>query len=72
MLYLFVVKNQQNWDELLPYVMMVYRSSAHASTGFTPYKILFGREIVLPVDVVLGVGETEDFDSVNEYVVKVA
>lgn len=31
-----------NWDVLLPYVMMVYHSSVHASTGFNPFKVLFG------------------------------
>lgn len=72
MLSLFVDSNQQNWDTLLPYVMMAYRSSTHATTGFSPYKVLFGREIVLPVDVVLGVGETERYDSTNDYVEKVA
>ena len=32
----FVEENQSNWDTLLPYVMMAYRSSVHASTGFHP------------------------------------
>lgn len=40
---LFVNENQTNWDGLLPYVMMVYRSSVRASTWFTPYKILTGN-----------------------------
>lgn len=53
----FVEDNQSNWDILLPYVMMAYRSSVHASTGFTPYKVVFGCEIVLPVDVMLNLGE---------------
>lgn len=56
MLSLFVESNQQNW-------YMAYRSNTHATTGFSPCKVLFGRETVLPVDVVLGVGETECFDS---------
>lgn len=55
MLSLFVDENQMNWDRLLPYVMMAYRSSVQASTGFTPYKVLFGQEMVLPVDIMLGV-----------------
>lgn len=53
MLSLFVEENQANWDALLPYVMLAYRSSVHSSTGFTPYKVVFGQEIVLPVDVML-------------------
>lgn len=72
MLSLFVDSNQLNWDSLLPYVMMAYRSSVHASTGFTPYKVLFGQEIVLPVDVVLGVAPKDKFTSVSDYVTKTA
>ncbi len=72
MLSLFVDKNQKNWDLLLPYVMMAYRSSVHATTGFTPYKVVFEREMVLPVDVMLNVNLEEDFDSPNEYVQRMA
>lgn len=68
MLSLFVEENQSNWDTLLPYVMMAYRSSVHASTGYTPYKVLFGREMVLPVDIMLDVGAGEAFSSVSAYV----
>uniref|UniRef100_A0A8C6M8I5 Integrase catalytic domain-containing protein n=1 Tax=Nothobranchius furzeri TaxID=105023 RepID=A0A8C6M8I5_NOTFU len=68
MLTFFVEDNQLNWDALLPYVMLAYRSSVHASTSVTPYKVLFGREIVLPVDVMLGLDQGELFASVDEYV----
>lgn len=60
MLSLFVDDNQTNWDRLLPYVMMAYRSSVQASTGFTLCKVLFGQEMVLP--------NMPKFQSVNEYV----
>ncbi|KAG1930770.1 thy-1 membrane glycoprotein [Pimephales promelas] len=72
MLSLFVDENQMNWDRLLPYVMMAYRSSVQASTGFTPYKVLFGQEMVLPVDIMLGVDNMQKFQSVNEYVTGIA
>lgn len=72
MLSLFVEANQSNWDVLLPYVMMAYRSSVHASTGFSPYKVLFGREMVLPVDIMLDVTVAESFSSVSEYVAHLA
>uniref|UniRef100_A0A3B4WPR7 Integrase catalytic domain-containing protein n=1 Tax=Seriola lalandi dorsalis TaxID=1841481 RepID=A0A3B4WPR7_SERLL len=68
MLSLFVEDNQLNWDTLLPYVMLAYRSSVHANTAFTPYKVLFGREIVLPIDIMLNLGSKEQFSSANDYV----
>lgn len=68
MLSFFVEDNQLNWDILMPYVMLAYCSSVHASTLFTPYRVVFGQEIVLPVDVMLGVGPQETFTSVDNYV----
>lgn len=48
----FVEDNQLNWDAFLPYVML----DVHASTSFTLYIVLFGQEIVLPVDIMLNIG----------------
>ena len=32
-------------------MMMAYRSSVHESTGFSPYRLMFGEECTLPLDV---------------------
>ena len=44
-------ENWDNWDDLLPAVMMAYCSSVHESTGFSPYRLMFGEECTLPMDV---------------------
>ena len=63
----FVNANQSDWDALLPYVMMAYRSSMQSSTKHTPYEALLGRQIVLPVDVLMDQCE-EGYSNVHEYV----
>ena len=35
----------------MPAVMMAYRSSVHESTGFSLYRLMFGEECTLPMDV---------------------
>jgi hypothetical protein len=35
-------------------VMSAYRATEHESTGFTPCKLFLGREVTLPIDLVLG------------------
>ena len=60
MLTAFVDKTQKNWDLNLPLLMMAYRSSVHESTGVSPCSMMFGREITLPVDLVLGIPEEEN------------
>ena len=53
MLAMFAGENRDDWDDLLPAVMMAYRSSVHESTGFSPYRLMFGEECTLPMDVCL-------------------
>jgi hypothetical protein len=49
-----VSQDQRNWHALLPTVMSAYRATEHESTGFTPCKLFLGREVNLPIDLVLG------------------
>lgn len=37
-----------------PLLMLAYRSSIHESTGVSPCAMMFGREINLPIDLVMG------------------
>ena len=43
-----------NWDSYLPLLMFAYRTSVQESTGCTPYQLVFGREVRLPIDVMFG------------------
>jgi transposase InsO family protein len=53
-------QNKQSWDEYLPQVMMAYRSAMHSTTHYSPNKMLFGREIMLPLEVMVGHPEQEN------------
>ena len=46
MLAMFAGENKEDWDDLLPAVMMAYRSSVHESTGFSPYRLML-REVCI-------------------------
>jgi hypothetical protein len=39
---------QSRWTEHLPWLMLGYRCSKHASTGFSPYELLFGVAPIIP------------------------
>ena len=51
MLTAYVNENRSNWDDHLPFIMMAYRATMHASTGLTPNMMMFGMENILPVDL---------------------
>ena len=38
----------ENWDEYLPAVIYAYNTSVNASTGFTPFELVFGRKPTFP------------------------
>jgi hypothetical protein len=54
MLSSFVGTRQKDWDKYIHLIMMAYRSSVHERTGISPCRMMFGHEINLPVDLVLG------------------
>lgn len=37
-------KDTKSWDKWIPYVLLAYRTKVHASTGLTPYELIFGRQ----------------------------
>ena len=46
-----VDENQRNWDDLLPFVLMAYRSVEQETTGFSPNYLMLGREVSTPLDL---------------------
>ena len=41
----------KNWHEMLPFSLHGYHTSACTSTGATPFSLVYGMEVVLPIEV---------------------
>ena len=39
----------KDWDIYLPMLLFAYRNSVHASTGFSPFQLMFGRNAKSPI-----------------------
>ena len=46
-----VQKGAYDWEPLLPAVLQADRFTPTESTGFTPSRLVFGREMRLPIDI---------------------
>ena len=40
-----------NWDTLIPGVLLAYHASEHASTKISPFEVMYGRKARLPIDL---------------------
>ena len=65
------VEEGKDWDTLLPYLLFAFREVPQASTGFTPFELLYGREVRGPLDVLRETWEasTKSDESVVSYVI---
>jgi transposase InsO family protein len=49
-----VASHQRDWDERLTLFLLAYRASTDDTTGLTPARLVFGRELRLPCDLLFG------------------
>ena len=54
MLRMAAVVDETNWDLRIPCLMLAYRTSIHEATKHTPFSLMSGREVQLPIDVMYG------------------
>ena len=52
-----VKSRSYDWESLLAPVLQSYRSTVSEATGFTPFRLAFGREMLLPIDLGLPLPE---------------
>ena len=45
-------KGKTEWNQLLAPLLFAYRDSVHEATGFTPFQLLFRREVKSPLKLV--------------------
>lgn len=51
MLTKFIQTKKSAWEDYLDTCVYAYNTAVHESSRFTPYKLMFGRKAVLPIDL---------------------
>ncbi|KAL3879165.1 hypothetical protein ACJMK2_031474 [Sinanodonta woodiana] len=72
MLRKFCTNNNNEWDEMLPFLLFAYREVPHEETGFAPFEMLYGWPVRGPMQILQGLfmGEEDVRKSTVEHVVK--
>ena len=55
-----VGSHPSNWEHNIRKVCLAYKSSVHSSTGYSPFFLMFGQQVKLPVDLMYGTGEVAE------------
>ena len=61
-------KTYREWDENQPLLTLAYRSTVHEVLGFTPNFVMAGREVFLPLNIMMGTYQDADKTKVPEYI----
>ena len=62
-----VDREELQWDRYLKSAVLAYNTKIHSSTGYTPYRVTFGRECRLPLDLLIPLPGPEPVD-MHDYV----
>ena len=55
---------KKSWDKMLPYVLFAYREVPQATIGFSPFELLYGREVWGgPLDVLKEHRQLQNFET---------
>lgn len=46
---------KKRWNEKVNKMLFAYNATRHDSTGYSPHFLMFGREPILPIDIILGI-----------------
>lgn len=66
MLRKFVADTGRDWDKWLPFVLFAYREVPQASTGFSPFELLYGWQVQGPLDLLKKGWEEEPASKMEE------
>jgi len=62
----YVNSEQDDWDEKLPFVLFAYRSSVNRTTGFSPFRLVYGHEARGPTEASIKASATSTTGSPDE------
>jgi hypothetical protein len=70
-----ILPKYNQWDRMLPVVLLAYRGFVHETTSYSPHEMVFGRDMRLPLEISFSTGASSDlytdFEEEDQYSVYV-
>ena len=68
-----LLQERRQWDKMLPMVLFAYREVPQEATGFSPFELMYNRDIQGPLDVLKEswLPGADEMNDVAEYVMRV-
>ncbi|XP_062567508.1 uncharacterized protein LOC134229739 [Saccostrea cucullata] len=63
-------EQKHNWKKYISPLVQAYNSTIHDSTGYSPYFLMFGRDPILPIDLIFGIDRNQPSKSTSSYIQK--
>ena len=57
----YISEDHKDWTSVLPFATFAYNSSVHSTTQYSPFHMLYHREPLLPVDIMMPTSTNNDF-----------
>lgn len=45
------IESKKDWEKQIKYALFAYRSAPHTNTGFSPFEIIYGRQVRGPLEL---------------------
>ena len=58
---------QHNWDQHLGFLAAAYCATPYKSTGMTPNLLMFGREVRMSIEIMLGSSRDPTGEEITSY-----
>ena len=60
-----VTENIEDWDLNISAVLFAYRTKRHATTGYTPFHLVYGRQAILPIETVIPIDPVDSDEEIS-------
>jgi hypothetical protein len=59
----FANENKDDWDSYISTALFAYRTKRHSTTGHEPFYLMYGREVILPIEFKISTTEISNDES---------